>query len=447
MNQEFTQPDNRPKSQGESSGPMTREELYELAWSIPMLRIAERFAVSSSYMARVCTELRVPRPGAGYWTLAQFGRVPERPPLPPARPGDMVVWEPGLSIGHGQKVSRKRSAPATEISKARNARRGQRHPPQKETGPSVHPLVLGVKPLFLNSREKRNGLLYPFKKQLVDIISSAQILDAALGTANFLFLALTKRGHRLMLASPHHQARRAEVSVWEAPEKNQHHEAVWAPSRPTLVFIDDVCMGLTFYEILEKVEVTYVNGKYIPTRDLTDAQRSRYTGPRYWKSTEYRPSGRLALQAYCPDSYRVKWTEQWKESKPGELRRLIPSVVASLESSVPELTRQLEVAREEARVEHEKWEEQKRRWQEEAEQKRRQAAQQSAQQELRAAINAWDESQKIEAYFRDVLLAVTRLPTEEQGQLRERVALARKLVDAPDALQLLKQWRTPKERL
>ena len=37
---------------------LTREALYELVWSEPMLKVAAQFGVSSSYMARVCTLLR-----------------------------------------------------------------------------------------------------------------------------------------------------------------------------------------------------------------------------------------------------------------------------------------------------------------------------------------------------------------------------------------------------
>ena len=36
---------------------LTREALYELVWSEPMLKVAARFGVSSIYMARVCTLL------------------------------------------------------------------------------------------------------------------------------------------------------------------------------------------------------------------------------------------------------------------------------------------------------------------------------------------------------------------------------------------------------
>ena len=50
----------------EGTNMVTREALYELAWSTPMIRVAEKFEVSGSYLARVCAELRVPRPERGY---------------------------------------------------------------------------------------------------------------------------------------------------------------------------------------------------------------------------------------------------------------------------------------------------------------------------------------------------------------------------------------------
>jgi hypothetical protein len=42
-----------------SDAPISREDLYELVWSAPMLKVAPRFSVSSSYMARVCRLLNV----------------------------------------------------------------------------------------------------------------------------------------------------------------------------------------------------------------------------------------------------------------------------------------------------------------------------------------------------------------------------------------------------
>ena len=64
---------------------LSREQLYELVWREPMLRVGERFGVSSSYLARVCTELRVPRPPRGFWAQLEFGKAPAQEPLPDAR--------------------------------------------------------------------------------------------------------------------------------------------------------------------------------------------------------------------------------------------------------------------------------------------------------------------------------------------------------------------------
>ena len=65
----------------------------------PMLREADRFGVSSSYLALVFTELRIPRPAPGHWTQLEVGKAPPKPDLPPPRPGDLTEWSPGTSIG------------------------------------------------------------------------------------------------------------------------------------------------------------------------------------------------------------------------------------------------------------------------------------------------------------------------------------------------------------
>ena len=64
---------------------ITREQLYELVWSMPMARLVVRFGVSGSYMARVCTGLGVPRPPRGYWAKRAAGQSPPVPPLPGLR--------------------------------------------------------------------------------------------------------------------------------------------------------------------------------------------------------------------------------------------------------------------------------------------------------------------------------------------------------------------------
>ena len=64
---------------------LTREQLYELVWSTPVLKLAEQFGVSNVAIAKRCWRLAIPRPPRGYWAKLEFGKNPSRPPLPPSR--------------------------------------------------------------------------------------------------------------------------------------------------------------------------------------------------------------------------------------------------------------------------------------------------------------------------------------------------------------------------
>ena len=64
---------------------ITREELYELVWSMPMTRASKRLGVSDVMLGRVCRERCVPRPPQGYWAplLSEKKRSQFiKPPLP-----------------------------------------------------------------------------------------------------------------------------------------------------------------------------------------------------------------------------------------------------------------------------------------------------------------------------------------------------------------------------
>lgn len=72
--------------------PVSRERLYEEVWAEPMTKVALKYNVSSSFMARVCTWLNVPRPERGHWAKLVVGKTTRRPPLPEAEPGDELEW-------------------------------------------------------------------------------------------------------------------------------------------------------------------------------------------------------------------------------------------------------------------------------------------------------------------------------------------------------------------
>lgn len=69
------------------AGSIAREELYEFVWAMPMIKVAGKFQVSGSYLARICTALQVPRPERGYWAKLAVGKASEAPPLMSPRGG------------------------------------------------------------------------------------------------------------------------------------------------------------------------------------------------------------------------------------------------------------------------------------------------------------------------------------------------------------------------
>lgn len=419
------------------SEPVSREQLYEMVWKLPMLRIAEQFGVSSSYMARVCTELRVPRPPRDYWAQLEVGRAPERPALPVARPGDMVSWSVGSTVG---------SRPTSGAFTHRDTTSDQMPRLRRSPAAAPHELVASARPLFLKTRDVHDdGLLRPFKRLLVDVVVSEATLDAALDAANRLFKAIEDGGHRVTFAPANSRMRRAEFDVREVPPRTDYYPRPWSPDRPTVAYVGTMPIGLTLFEMTEQVEVVYVKGDYLPVRGLSAEQLRRYKEPYHWRSQRQVASGRLCLQAYSTH-WRVGWTRQWRESKAGQLTSLVPQVVEELERAAPELAARVAEAEAKAEAERIAWEAQRQREREEAERARRAKTFVDARKDLLSAIDVWDEAERIRAYFAAAQSAILAMPEADRLVMTDRLDKARAVLGNDDPLSLLRKWRAPEER-
>lgn len=476
-------------SAANADGPqeLTRDELYAMVWREPMLRIGERFGVSSSYLTRVCISLRVPRPPLGHWTKIEFGLDSPQLPLAAAKPGDPLSWTPPV-LREKPERKKKLSPPALQASETvasdvavtspevvsdehveAGATDGEdpaheQVPPDSESAEeaagerivvrrsrrippgTTHDLLKKAKPHFLKTRGHDSGLLRPFKRLLVDIIVSEALLDDTLELANQLFLRFTSRGHHVTIPSANAHAHRMAVDEREAPKPVRYRSQVWVPDRPTVVYIDEVPIGLTFYEMTEDTEMVYVNGDYLPVKSLTPAQALRYRGVHHWTTTRTFASGRRCLQVYSPH-FRYSWHKRWKETKPCQLAKWLPEVVKELEAVIPEMKvgiAEAEVqAKEEQRKREEEWEEYRAKERREHEAK----AREEARADLMKAIEGWDEARRIAAYFDSVQSEVAKLERDDREHLAARLALARGLIGELDPLALLSHWDSPDERV
>ncbi|MEO5598783.1 MAG: hypothetical protein ABIQ66_09190 [Novosphingobium sp.] len=167
---------------------ISREELYKLVWSEPMTKVALRFDVSGSYLARICTLLNVPRPERGYWAKLAVGKAPLQSPLPAPRPGDPLYWSK-----EGEKIPARKA----EVPKPSTPSGKKPSIPRDRT----HGLVRGAKVHFEKTRRIDEwDYLKPYKKLLVYVVTSNEGLDKGLALANDLFNALESMGHRVVMA-------------------------------------------------------------------------------------------------------------------------------------------------------------------------------------------------------------------------------------------------------
>ena len=417
---------------------VTREEIYELVWSTPIIKVAEKFEVSGSYLARVCTDLRVPRPERGYWAKLAVGKAPQRPALPEPLPGDPIVW------------SRDDGFPALAVPKPRQAPTPRILRPARPVV-GIHGLIRGAKAHFLASRKVDDeDHLKPYKKLLVDVTASRSGIDKALGFANDLFNALESAGHRVVIAPPDAQFWRERIDEKEvSPKKERQHDPygydrLWSPYRPTVAYVDSVAFGLAVIEMTESVVMRYVNGKYIRESDYVPPKSKRYYD-HTWTSTRDLPSGRLRLVVYAP--YRsVSWSMSFQETQARTLTQEIPQIVKSIEAEVAPIIEKMQEAEQQAEIRRlERLAEEERRRQEE-DRRRIALSVKESRDQLEQVIEAWSKAISLEQFFRGIEDRAQPFPEAERQDVLDRLRLAREFVGTQNPLDFFRAWKTPIER-
>ena len=414
---------------------MTREALYDLVWAEPMLKVAARFDVSSSYMARICTLLNVPRPERGYWAKLAVGKAPPIPPLPEARPGDELAWSRDEYV----TVSRPLPRPPVKTQKRKTK--------QKTVGFSHHPLINGAKELFTAGRLSPEGYLKPAKRLLIDLIVTKETLDKTLAFANHLFSKLEDRGHRVVLSPKTETFYRATVDVHEVPRKKRGYEddGLWSPYRRTVVYVGTVAIGLVIVEISEEIEVRYVDGKYVLEKDYVPPKRRSYAFDHSWTTKKDFPTGRLRLQAYSPYP-RADWGKCWQETKSRDLDSQIKVIVKDLEAAAVDIACLVEEGERQAELERQRWEAEQEQWKREEAKRRAAQARKDSTADLLQIIAGWAEANRIEQFFQDAERRADDMEGDEKIKMLERLKLARELVGSIDALDHFMTWRPPDER-
>jgi len=311
---------------------------------------------------------------------------------------------------------------------------------------SVLPVTLYyARLLFEVGRESDVGYLKPNKRLLPDIIVTKDALPRALDVANELFLLFEDRGHQVVFAPNESQFHRQEFDEREKGGQQRHYSNLWRPHRPTIVYLGSVAIGLTIFEMTEKVEARWEKGKYVRIAPAATTGRRRNTH-HSWTTDHDLPSGRLCVQAYSPYP-RVDWHRQWQEVRAGEFPEGFSALVRALEREATDIANQVEAARKQEEIEHQQWREKWRLYEIEEAKRKRAAAIKASREELIAFMKDWAAAKEIESFLLEVEERLVSLDDQERTAGLERLQKARDLLGNVDALNLLWSWRSPEERL
>ncbi|MGO4673330.1 hypothetical protein AB4Z40_10565 [Bosea sp. 2YAB26] len=416
---------------------IARDELYERVWAAPINHLAEELGVTHYHLARVCEALNVPRPPAGYWQKKAVGKEEPRPALPAALPGDQVRWnrDKPLAVPRPKHVHR----------------RVERKAAARPHRPMRHPMLMGVEESFRKSRsDEKNEFLRPYKYLLPDIAASSNHLAVALDLANEIYNALDLEGHRVMFSPADQKMRRIHVTEQEVPRKDRkygryHTGSIWSPRRPTVTYVGSIPVGLILTEMTERVTMRYLDGSYV----REDSKLVRTAKPwqlvHSWTSEQDLPCGRFRLIAYSPLA-NVNWSVSWQDTQAADLKSLVPSIVARIQSSEAEL-RALILAEEKAAARRRKeWAEAEERYRRQEDRRAVEQAQADSRRQLAEIMEKWAAATAVERFFMEAERRLEQVHDERRADILARLALARAMLGEQDPLTFLSDWLAPEER-
>jgi len=308
-------------------------------------------------------------------------------------------------------------------------------------------VLVGAAEVFASGRQIEQDFLKPGKRQLANVVVSKGMLGAAFAVFDELLHGLEQAGYPVMLAPKDRTYWRSAVDERESPGKlvNRRHPALWSPSRPTLVFVGTVAIGLTLFELTETKEARRVGDQYLPL-DQAEKYRPRSGWPQWsWTIPHAFATGRLCLQVYSPYP-GTHWIHRWVERRPGELRQWIARIIRDIAKAAPRIASLVEHSEREAEKRRREWELERQRIEEREQIRRREKARAEATQQLLGIIERWGEVQRIQAFFEQAERQAGLREADEKARLLKRLGQARALIGDADALGALAEWKAPDER-
>jgi len=369
---------------------LTREELYDQVWALPMCRLAEQYGLSDVGLAKICRKMQIPMPGRGYWQKRKSGYKVKRSPLPSFKGCSEIEIATTEQTSVRKRDAQERNPdPRVTFEKLEENQIGV---PVVIISP--HVLVTRSESILRAAKKDERGILRPGNRRCLDIRVSPNSLDRALRAMDALIKAL--------------EARSYSVSVGPKEEVNS-----------TSVEIDGEKLRFCIEETARRYE-----------RELTPAEKKNkmeyphfYGTPMY----AYSPTGKLRLRI-MDNMYlgvRKMWSDGASQKVENCLNSFIIGLIRTAEAIKADRLQRQERDREAA---------------ERASRREELAArireEESKIKDLEEEAASWHRSQKIRAYVnavRDAAIAESG-HVEPGSELDEWLSWAQKYADRLDPL-------------
>lgn len=265
----------------------TREELYNLVWSEPMIRLGARFGISANGLKKACRRAHIPVPQPGYWNKLQAGHKVTKATLPPASGGIPAK----VTINPPSQRPAPPPVPASVQEKTDAERQSSKSVIVPKTLSSLHRIVDGW---VQDSRREQRGTRYDaWSRSLYTPIDKTEIDKRRLRILSALFKTLEERGYKLNAGESYR--------------------------RPVQIGLEQ-----------EKLEITLEERIRQARRYLTDEEKARCgysVGSQRW-TQEKVPTGELILKIQEPDRYGSN--KEWRETAEAPLEEKLSDVVAEI---------------------------------------------------------------------------------------------------------------------
>lgn len=167
---------------------VTREDLYELVWTIPTQRLAERFGISDVALAKICKKLKVPKPPRGYWAQIAAGYKPHRAVLTKVVRGqrEQVVIYPSTPVEERPMLDEQTLLLIDAVKQKQIA--------IPEALERPHRLIRAARTHLRTRKPDKYGMLWP-TEECIDIRISKSSLNRGLILLNLLLRELEAVGY------------------------------------------------------------------------------------------------------------------------------------------------------------------------------------------------------------------------------------------------------------